>query len=183
MPSSPGRRFSPHPRTHKLIVFYLGQERFALPIQFAYRVVPMMQLLDPFDSSTPLFYQGQELLVLDAEHQIFHTPPSERLLTASSRKKPDCRESDRQDCLLILQTDQKDLIALPLASQPFLLRVSETAFAPVPPAYLAATNVRCASALVIPDPNDPPIFLLDLNRLVQPQFSDSQMQVSHSEES
>lgn len=172
MSSSPGRRFSPHPRTHKLIVFYLGQERFALPIQFAYRVVPIMQILDSVDSSTPLFYQGRELLVLNPEHQIFHTPPSQRLLTASSEKSPDSRGGDRLDCLLILQTDQQDLIALPLASQPFLLRVAETAFAPVPPAYLAKSNVRCASALVIPNPGDPPIFLLDLNRLVQPQVTE-----------
>jgi hypothetical protein len=164
-------------------VFYLGQERFALPIQFAYRVVPMMQLLAPFDSSTPLFYQGRELLVLNAEHQIFHTPPSQRLLTASPEKKPYRMGSDRQGCLLILQTDQQDLIALPLASQPFLLQVAETAFAPVPSAYLAESNVRCASALVIPNPNDPPIFLLDLNRLVQPQVSESPMQVSQVEES
>ena len=75
--------------TQKLIVFRIGQAQFALPIQAAERVVKLEQLYGAPSGSGLQFthYQNREILVIDAEQQIFgtHRPveQSRSLLPAS----------------------------------------------------------------------------------------------------
>ena len=61
--------------TQKLIVFRIGQAQFALPIQAAERVVKLDQLYGAPSGSGLQFthYQNREILVIDAEQQIFGT--------------------------------------------------------------------------------------------------------------
>ncbi len=79
--------------------------------------------------------------------------------------------------LLILQTVSETPIGITLSAPPSLRRVPLSAFKPLPPAYLAAGSIRCVSALIAIErtssieedlPQKPPLFLLNLDLLLQP---------------
>ncbi|MGB5963366.1 MAG: chemotaxis protein CheW [Coleofasciculaceae cyanobacterium] len=71
--------------------------------------------------------------------------------------------------LLIVQSSTRKLIGLPLLEPPFLQRVPESAFAPLTSDYLAYGTIQCVSALIIQGNEQPPLFLLNPDQLVQPQ--------------
>lgn len=166
------RRGQPAIATQKLIVFRLRQEQFALPIQFAYRVVEMGQVYGAQSESSVglMVYQGRELLVLDIDRLVYASPPPLRPQLPSTTAEQHKRTTHflSPQCLLILKTTQGNLVGLPLPSQPELQRVPESAFVPVPANYLAQGHIRCISALVVVDPTSDPLFLLNLNQLIQP---------------
>lgn len=173
--------------TQKLIVFWLQQEWFAVPIQFAHRVVPMEQVYGTCDGGGMglMLYQGQELYVLDIKQLVFRQqnmpqpaqapslPSSNRGVQAQATGATGDRSTAAIDpprgYMLILQNSQGELVGIPIDNQPKLRRVRESAFMPVPSAYLIEGNIRCISALVVPSPEEPPLFLLNLTQLVQPQ--------------
>ena len=215
--------------TQKLIVFRIGQAQFALPIQAAERVVKLDRLYGAPSGSGLQFthYQNREILVIDAERQIFGTHsggfeqsrsllPAPRSALESSLERvapalpdsalsdledldpkdqsastalvltprspqPDCPQPDRPAYLLILQPEHievnSEAIGIPLNSPPSLQRVPLTAFRPLPPTYLAEGSIRCVSALIVSKtaseieaslPPEPPLFLLNLDLLLQP---------------
>ncbi|NJR61659.1 MAG: hypothetical protein HC769_24185 [Cyanobacteria bacterium CRU_2_1] len=69
--------------------------------------------------------------------------------------------------MLIVQNPQGELIGIPLDSAPSLRRVPRSAFAPLPPTYLTEGGVRCVSALIVLNPKEAPLFLLNLDQLLQ----------------
>lgn len=165
-----------------------------MPIQFAERVIPLGQVYgaNPVSGTGLTLYQGRELLVLDIDRLVFSSPASalpQLPAAASASASANARLSDLPEvvaaiapsnhpanhpapsqnnhCLLILQNDRHQCFGLALSSQPALLRVAATCFMPVPPEYLATGAIRCISALVVPHPDEPPLFLLNLNSLLQ----------------
>lgn len=71
--------------------------------------------------------------------------------------------------LLIVQSSKSKLVGLPLLEPPVLQRVPESAFAPLTSDYLAYGTIQCVSALIIQGNEQPPLFLLNPDQLVQPQ--------------
>ena len=71
--------------------------------------------------------------------------------------------------LLIIQNSTRKLVGLPLKEPPVLQRVPESAFAPLTSDYLAYGTIQCVSALIIQGNDQPPLFLLNPDQLVQPQ--------------
>lgn len=155
----------------QLIVFQLRQQWFALPIQFAYRVVPSGSVYRTRagENNKVALHQGYELVVVDIDRLIFKTrsPQNRHLLPSSSAERLHADLS--QGHMLILQNPQGQFIGIPLESTPGLRRVPNSAFAPIPDAYLEEGNIRCVSALVNPSPEEPPMFLLNLDQLFLPQ--------------
>lgn len=152
--------------TRQVIAFRLRQEWFALPIETVQKVVPLGKIYgDPQQTGISLtIYQGQELLVVDVGRRIFsETPHSAHTLGLNASQHP------AQSYLLVVQIPSGSLIGLPIDSQPALQRVPKSAFTPLPVYYLSAANLRCVTALMIQTPDQPPLFLLDPERLGQPQ--------------
>jgi purine-binding chemotaxis protein CheW len=168
--------------TQQLILFSLRNEWFALPIQAAHRVVPASKIhgtIDGFGMGLTR-YQNLDIPVLDVAQRLFAeanaaTPIASLPSADSAWTEPtEAAEQTNGDryldrYLLILQNLRGELIGIPIDSQPILRRVPRAAFTPVPPTYLNEGRIRCISALVTADQDNPPAFLLDLDQLFQAQ--------------
>jgi purine-binding chemotaxis protein CheW len=156
--------------TQQLLTFQLRQDWFALPVQVVQKVIAIDQLYgSATDFSSGLtFYQDRDISILSMEQRIFGESRDRKLLPSSadsnsSRAAPALPSSQ---FLLIVQTLQGEFVGLPLTNPPILRRVAESAFAPVPSVYLAEGRIRCVSALVTPEQDNQPLFLINLDRLL-----------------
>lgn len=156
---------------HKLIVFQIRQDWFALPILAAHKVVELGEIYGNSQAGgTGLTrYQNQDLPVIDIEQRIFGPSATSSLApsytTQAIAEQPRPSNSSPRH-LLIIRTPQGELIGLPLNHSPQLRRFPESAFAPLPAMYQAEGIIRCVNALITPSPAEPSIFLLDLRQLI-----------------
>ena len=178
--------------TQQLIVFRLRNEGFALPIRASLKVIPLGEVFGaPQTTGVGLtLYQDQELLVIDIGKRIFRSvvttetlsssepsetltllggSPSKTLLSSEPSESRPPSETIEGKYLLIIQSSKSKLVGLPLLEPPFLQRVPESAFAPLTSEYLAYGTIQCVSALIIQGNDQPPLFLLNPDQLVQPQ--------------
>jgi purine-binding chemotaxis protein CheW len=159
--------------TQQLIVFRLLSEGFALPIRTVQKVIPMDNIYGaPQGAGVSLtLYQDQELLVIDVEHRIFRGAPRLDSSKGDFRLKAQLSLDDTTLAryLLIVQSSQGKLVGLPLQQPPSLQRVPESAFTPLTSDYICEGNIRCVSALIVQNNNEPPLFLLNPDQLVQLQ--------------
>ena len=162
---------------HQLIVFRLRQECFALPIQAAQKVIALGNIYGGGVGGEMglTLYQGREIPVLDIQQRIFGTasPPAGQPLLPQSKASLPEPSADMTDpavpqrFLLIVQMDAETTIGFPLDSQPMLRRVPESAFVPLSAAYLNEGQLRCVRCLIVSAPEEPPLFLLNLDQLLQ----------------
>jgi chemotaxis signal transduction protein len=166
--------------TQRLIIFKLGQETFALPLDRVHKVTTLdtpsaksTQRLygDPDRTGVSLTtYQGRELVVMDVGHRIFGKNP--QILPPSPNKKISAVRSDRNAdsvrYLLILQLDPDRLLGLPIDSPPSIQSIQISAFQPLPDLYRQHSNIHGVSAMSLDRPDRPSIFLLDVDFLAQP---------------
>jgi hypothetical protein len=176
--------------TQQLIVFRLRNEGFALPIRASLKVIPLGEVFGaPQTTGVGLtLYQDQELLVIDIGKRIFRSVVTTKTLSGSElSESPSSSEPSESPSgselskslppsgtiegsyLLIVQSSKSKLVGLPLLEPPFLQRVPESAFAPLTSEYLAYGTIQCVSALIIQGNEQPPLFLLNPDQLVQPQ--------------
>lgn len=156
--------------TRQLITFSLYREKFALPIQVVQKVIIIDNLYgDVSSSATSLtIHQEQEIPVLDIKHRIFKGEVDHNM---QSNTQTSCAiqlaSQTLLNCyLLIVANLQDELVGLAIDSQPFLRRVPESAFKPLPSTYLQAGEIQCVSNLVTFSTNEPPLFLLNLHQLL-----------------
>lgn len=151
--------------TQQLIVFRVWQEWFALPIQVAYRVIPIGQVYGacPQGSVSLTRYQDQDVLVLDVQRRIF----GEKTPSLLPGHTPDEMNPLPERHLLLLHSPEGELVGIPLDHAPILRRVPVSAFKPVPPMYLAEGTIRCIGAIVVTPEGEPPLFLLNPAQLLQ----------------
>ena len=142
-------------RNQQLVVFELRQERFALPIQVAQRVVPLENLYAvSLCGQLGIMNINQiPVPILDIEHQIFGDRPANPNYTY----------------VLTLDNPFGEPIGIPLHAPPLLCRVTEGAFQPIPPSYAASPTLRCVAALITIDEH-PPVFLINPAQLI-PQYA------------
>lgn len=159
---SPRRTARQAEATRQIVAFCLRQEWFALPIDVVQKVLPMGNVYGDIHLTgvSLTLYEGQELLVVDVGRRIFGEAPSQNLLPASNSK-----DIIIQHYLLVVQSSQGELVGLAIDSSPKLRRVPESAFIPLPLAYISTTNIQCLSPLMIQTKDEPPIFLLNPDQL------------------
>lgn len=166
--------------TQQVIVFRLIDQGFALPIRAVQRVILMGNVYGaPQGGGVSLtLYQDQELLVIDPRHRIFKgTPSQDSSETAAVLPMVDLpvapfaheKTHTEQRYLLIVQSSKGKLVGLPIEEPPTLQRVPESVFSPLLSDYISEGNIRCVSALIIQNQDQPPLFLLNPDQLVQPQ--------------
>lgn len=148
--------------TQQILVFRLRQDWFALPIQVVHKVIPLDALYGstPNSASGLVLYNHQEIPVIDVEQRIYGV--SHRLTAGAG-------EPNSRRYLLIVQNMQGEFVGLPIDEQPALERVPESAFSPLSSTYLTEGTIRCVSALVVSNQAHPPLFLINLNLLMQSQ--------------
>jgi len=157
--------------TQQLIVFRLENEGFALPIRTVQKVIPMSQVYGAsWKSGVGLtLYQNQELIVIDLKRRIFRETPIQDFSGGNIRlQSTEQAREVVEHYLLIIQDSQGKLVGLPIDDPPSLQRVPESAFSPLTSDYIHEGNIRCVSALIIPNNDEPPLFLLNPNQLSQP---------------
>ena len=158
-------------RSQQLIAFHVRKEGFALPIWAVQKVIPMGKIYGaPQGAGVSLtLYQDQELIVIDVERRIFREAPS--LDSSSSTLGKSCaygmNDTNQGGYLLIVQSSQGKQVGLPIEEPPSLQRVPESAFAPLTKDYLSEGNIRCVSALIKLNNDEPPLFLLNPDQLIQ----------------
>jgi chemotaxis signal transduction protein len=155
-------------KTKQFISFRLRQEWFVLPIDSVQRVIQMGKVYgDPQGTGVSLTnFQGQEIIVVDVAHLIFGETSS---LVQEQKQSLSTNEKNQPRILLIIQSDKGEIVGLPVDSTPIMRRVPDSAFTPIPETYIAQGNVRCISSTMIQLSDQPPLFLLDPNQLVEPQ--------------
>jgi chemotaxis signal transduction protein len=160
----------------KLIVFRIRQEWFAVPIQFAQKVVPLGVLYGASQGGISLTrYQEQELPVIDVERRVFGCavalPTLAGAIAPHSQFHSPAVAADQRH-LMIVEDMNGSPIGIPFDSPPLLRRVPKSAFAPIPTLYLAQGNIQCVSALITVSESEPPYFLLNLEQVLQPEKSE-----------
>lgn len=155
----------------QLIVFRVQQEWFGLPIQTVCKVIPMGQIYGAPQAGgmSLMHYQNQEILVIDVIPRIFKRSPTRSLPASATTIASLPSQPSNQPHLLIVQNQQKEFIGIPLDSPPSLRRVPQSAFTPLSSTYLAQGNIQCVCALVVAVKDEPPLFLLNLDQLLQTQ--------------
>lgn len=143
--------------TQQIITFLLGEEWFALPIDVIQKVVQLGKVYgDPQKKGVSLtHYQGQELLVIDVARRIFST----EILSSN-------QNTDETRFLLIIHNENNEIVGLPIDSSPSILKVSESAFIPLPDIYLTQGNIHCISSTLIQINEQQSFFLLDVTQLM-----------------
>jgi chemotaxis signal transduction protein len=184
---SKSRRFgnSQTEATRQLVVFRLRHEWFALLLEVVQKVLQMGNAFgDVRGTGVGLtLYQDRELVVVDIGHRLFGEalyalPPVTEAeavassmptyLSGNSGSVQQQQASNQERCMLIVQTSQGELVGLPIDSLPVLRRVPDSAFSPLPPAYISQVNIQCVSSAVIQSPDEPPLFLINPDQLLQP---------------
>lgn len=161
--------------TQKLILFYLQQERFALPLDTVQKVVILGDIYsDPQRPDVILTnYQDKELALIDVGHQVFGLAPgqhscfqahlkSELVQDQTDRSQP----GDLQQHLLVIQNSVGKIAGLPISGQPSLQRIPESSLVEVPFDYVFGGKVQCLSSVMVKTESET-LFLLNPDQLVQ----------------
>jgi purine-binding chemotaxis protein CheW len=159
--------------SQQVIVFRLRNEGFALPIRAVQKVIPMTNVYGaPLGGGVRLtLYQDQELLVIDVGQRIFggvRTKDSSKSTFGESQLLS-LDDITVERFLLIIQSSSHKTVGIPLSEPPSLQRVPSSAFTPLTSEYISEGNIRCISALIVPGNDEPPLFLLNPDQLVQSQ--------------
>ena len=152
----------------QMIGFRLDREWFALPILAVHKVVPLGKVYgDPHNTGISITtYEGEEILVIDVAKQIFNNRISVTQQKTIGAITEDFLDLTQQRYLLILQSNERRRIGLPIDSQPTMYRVEKAAFKPLPEAYLKRGNIQCVTSEIIELPDTPPLFVLDSQKLL-----------------
>lgn len=158
--------------TQQLIVFRLRDENFALPIRTVQKVIPIDKIYGaPGGNGVSLtLYQDQELIVIDVGRRIFRGRPSEDSFKSELHHQTEEALQNKplaQGYLLIVQNSMGLVVGLPIEEPPSLLRVPESAFTPLSASYISEGNLRCVSVLIKKNNDEPPLFLINPDQLVQ----------------
>jgi purine-binding chemotaxis protein CheW len=158
--------------TEQMITFRLRREWFAVPILTIHKVVILGEVYgDPHKTGISITkYEGKEILVVDVGQRIFNNcQPGEIIEEKTESETSSLLLSRQQRYLIILHSQEHDLIGLPIDSEPVMRYVAQSAFKPLPENYLVQGNIQCVSSQIIDLPDFPPIFLIKTEQLGQPQ--------------
>jgi hypothetical protein len=147
--------------TQRLITFKLGTENFALPLDRVLKVTTLDRIYgDPQRIGRKFTtYQGQEVVLVDVEHQIFGKPPQTFLpIDLDDRSNLDPNNADPIKYLVILQpasienvtptapkiAQEQQLVGLTIDLPPSIQSMPLSAFLPLPDRY---NHLHCVSAV------------------------------------
>ncbi len=134
----------------KIVVFRLGQERYALPIN------RVQQILDDYTSYGEL--EGGQSLLQRQGDTITVVDPSQLFVTS--------RDSSERTYLIICRLQTGDLVGIPVPQLPKVFDVSEAQMMPLPDQYRRAGLPTVVETLIQLD-EQRDVFFLDVDQLLQ----------------
>ncbi|MBD2233641.1 chemotaxis protein CheW [Phormidium tenue] len=158
------RRPSPEP-TLRLICFPLRQAHFCLPLAMAQRV---MSRSGAEASLTPglIQLQGAQVPVVDIVPWLYHKAP---LLPGQVIHPGGTTALAQPDqTILVIESSRLGHLGILVDDTPTLKRARQSAFSPMPAAYLIAHHLQGINTLVSLGGSEPPLFLLDVDQLLLP---------------
>jgi chemotaxis signal transduction protein len=144
--------------TQPFIRFRLRQDWFALPLTSVQRVAA----LNGGDRNSNLsqlnvtVIDQQDLKLIDVDRRIFAG-----IGVLSNSADPLVKDQ----CLVVLQSSQGELLGLPIDSRPELCRISANRIITVPSNHPTYHSLRCVSAMAEATADIPPLLFLDLEQL------------------
>lgn len=149
----------------QLISFAVRRQQFAVPVGLVTKVTTVDQIYGGLEDDRPglALYLDRQIPVINLGQRLFSTAlPLLPEAATSASSSPVLRY------LLVVQSLTQELVGLLVETQPALIRVPTSAFAPVPATYVESGNIRYIGA-VINLKDSPPIFLINIGELLQPQ--------------
>ena len=143
------------PATKQIITFKIGQEWLAVSTDVAQKVTPIQAIYKDQESlHLPTSYEGKDLHFFNLENYLVEEKSNQEL-------------DMKKGYLILFETPQKTLIAIPIHIAPVLRRISESAFVPLSLLRTLPKNIRTISRFAIRIEDEPLIFLLDYEYLTQ----------------
>jgi chemotaxis signal transduction protein len=143
------------PASKQVITFKQGQESFAVSTEIAQKVAPAQTIYkNPESLSLATTYEGRDLHFFNLENY---------LTDGKSNPSLDIKKG----YLILFETPQKTLIAIPIPVAPALNRISESSFIPLSLIRAVPQKVETISRFAIRTEDEPLIFLLDYEYLIQ----------------
>ncbi len=143
------------PMSKQVITFSQGQERLAVSTDVAQKVAPAQTIYKDQESlSLATFYEGKELHFFNLENYL-----------AEGKNTPGL--DIKKGYLILFETPQKALIAIPIPTAPVLRRISESAFISLSLIHPVPEKIESLSRFAIRIEDEPLIFLLDYEHLIQ----------------
>ena len=152
--------------TEQFIAFQLRQEWCALPIAAVEKVTVMGKVFgDPSGMGVGVTtYEDRELIVVDVGQRIFGDRDADGAHSAAQS----AIASGTPRFLLVVRDGDRS-VGLPVDSAPAVRRMPASAVAPLPEVYSGAGSLQCVSALAIRTEEESPYFVLDPQKLCNPQ--------------
>lgn len=143
------------PATKQIITFKISQEWLAVSTETAQKVAPMQAIYKDQESLyLPTSYEGKDLHFFNLENHLTEEKSNQEL-------------DIKKGYLILFETPQKTLIAIPVRIAPVLRRISESALAPISLIRTIPKNIRTISRFAIRLEDEPLVFLLDYEYLMQ----------------
>ncbi|MGA7955381.1 MAG: hypothetical protein WCA07_17865 [Gloeobacterales cyanobacterium] len=143
------------PATKQVITFSLGQEWLAVSTDIAQKVAPIKAIFKDQESLySATAYEGKDLQFFNLENYLTEGKNNQEL-------------DMEKGYLILFETPQKALIAIPIHVAPVLRRIRESAFIPISLIPTAPQKVATISRFAIRVEDEPPIFLLDYEYITQ----------------
>jgi chemotaxis signal transduction protein len=156
------RRFASCPveQTQAIVVFQLGQQAFGLPIAAVRRVIPLETVYGNAQQQGLCLAQhlDQDVVLLDVKLCLLGQAVTTPMGTD---------DQPAGQYLLLLNVSGEEQMGLPIEGEPQIVRLPESALAPIPETYRRKGNVRCLSSRMAKIEGRAPILLLEAETLVE----------------
>ncbi|TVP66752.1 MAG: hypothetical protein EA342_10905 [Leptolyngbya sp. LCM1.Bin17] len=149
--------------TLRLITFQLRHNGFCLPLALARRVI-FQPAEDPSAALGLTQLNHENIPIVDIARRVYQQLP---LLSGSSPTELSANPCPAADqTIVVVECPGTGPVGLRVDSIPTLRRAKAAAFSPVPATYLIMNHLQGINTLVTLEPNEAPLFLLDLDALL-----------------
>lgn len=153
--SNPQQKQQPAVQSLQLVVFEIGTLKFALPIEFTYKIVNYKAMHGSGLNHIGVTHVDNfEVTVVDLHRRFFQAKQAQ--------------ESPTTNCLVIVQSPKGELFGIPTVDIPTLMEVPISMIRVLPDSYRRADTLDLAKYVVVvpQETGTLTIFLLDIDRLV-----------------
>ncbi|MEO1134247.1 MAG: chemotaxis protein CheW [Cyanobacteria bacterium J06639_1] len=153
--------------TRQVLTFKLQDEWFALPLEAVRKVSVLGDIYGDGNHSgiSLTVFEGRELVVVDVARRIF----SQSDIGSSQSNAAGAIASNNSTApsfLIVVSNSEDNWVGLPTQTPPAVRRIPASAFTPLPETYRAAGTIQYVSSLAVQTEGEPPMFVLDRDRLI-----------------
>ncbi len=157
------RRSPAQEPTLRLITFRLRHREFCLPLAMARRVI-FQPADDPSTALGLTQLNHDNIPIVDIALWVYQNTPLLPSANPTELSAHPCPTADQT--IVVVDSPRAGPLGLLVDSIPTLRRAKASAFSPVPATYLIMNHLQGINTLVTLEPDEAPLFLLDLDALL-----------------